>query len=68
MVEQLVALIDGLGTTRLRIAIDGRTAAGKTSLGHELAHQLAPARSHDVRARHSTTSSVRGAKPTVTTA
>jgi uridine kinase len=30
-------MIDSLGDHRLRIAIDGLTAAGKTSLGHELA-------------------------------
>jgi uridine kinase len=38
---RLVELIDGLGRGRLRIAIDGLTAAGKTSLGHELAVGLA---------------------------
>jgi uridine kinase len=41
LVDTLVEMIDGLGPRRLRIAIDGRTAAGKTSLGHELAEGLA---------------------------
>lgn len=39
--ERLVAMIDGLGPGRVRVAVDGRTAAGKTSLGHELARGLA---------------------------
>lgn len=30
-----------LGDRRLRVAVDGRTAAGKTTLGHELARSLA---------------------------
>jgi uridine kinase len=33
--------VDACGEQRLRIAIDGRTAAGKTSLGHELAQRIA---------------------------
>ena len=33
-------MVDSLGGHRLRIAIDGLTASGKTSLGHELAHAL----------------------------
>lgn len=37
VVDRLVEMIDSLGDRRLRIAIDGLTAAGKTSLGHELA-------------------------------
>jgi uridine kinase len=37
VLDRLVAMIDGLGNHRQRIAIDGLTAAGKTSLGHELA-------------------------------
>jgi uridine kinase len=41
LVHTLVEMIDGLGPRRLRVAIDGRTAAGKTSLGHELAEGLA---------------------------
>ena len=32
-----------LGRGRLRVAIDGRTAAGKTSFGHELAQRLSAA-------------------------
>src|SRR4030081_406697 len=40
VLERLVAMIDGLGVRRLRVAIDGLTAAGKTSLGHELAREL----------------------------
>jgi uridine kinase len=34
-------MIDALGDHRLRIVLDGLTAAGKTSLGHELACRLA---------------------------
>ncbi len=34
-------MIEALGDRRLRVAIDGLTAAGKTSLGHELARVLA---------------------------
>ena len=41
---QLIELVTGdvvrLGAGRLRIAIDGRTASGKTSFGHELAHSV----------------------------
>lgn len=40
VVERVVDLIDGLGRRRLRVAIDGRTGAGKTTLGHELAQGL----------------------------
>jgi uridine kinase len=40
VLDRLVEMIDLLGDHRLRIAIDGLTAAGKTSLGHELAHGL----------------------------
>lgn len=40
MLDDIVEMIDGLGEHRLRIVIDGRTAAGKTSLGHELARDL----------------------------
>jgi uridine kinase len=42
VLETLVEMIDSLGPHRLRIAIDGLTASGKTSLGHELARGLAP--------------------------
>lgn len=40
VLDRLVEMIDALGDHRLRIAIDGLTAAGKTSLGHELARGL----------------------------
>jgi uridine kinase len=40
VLDELVELIDGRGHHRLRIAIDGLTASGKTSLGHELARGL----------------------------
>jgi uridine kinase len=40
VLDRLVEMIDSLGSHRLRIAIDGFTAAGKTSLGHELARGL----------------------------
>ncbi len=41
VLETVVEKIDSLGPHRLRIAIDGLTASGKTSLGHELARELA---------------------------
>ncbi len=41
VLDQLVEAIDAVGDHRLRVAIDGFTAAGKTSLGHELARGLA---------------------------
>jgi uridine kinase len=41
MLNRVVDSIDALGDHRLRVAIDGFTAAGKTSLGHELAHCIA---------------------------
>lgn len=41
MIEAIVELIDGRGSHRLRVAVDGLTAAGKTSLGHELARRIA---------------------------
>ncbi len=41
VLDQIVAMIDVLGGHRLRVAIDGFTASGKTSLGHELARGLA---------------------------
>ena len=40
ILDRLAEMIDTLGDHRLRVAIDGLTAAGKTSLGHELAHAL----------------------------
>ncbi len=41
VVDRMVEMIESLGDHRLRIAIDGLTAAGKTSFGHELARSLA---------------------------
>jgi uridine kinase len=41
VLDRVAGLIGGLGDQRLRVAIDGFTAAGKTSLGHELAHRIA---------------------------
>jgi uridine kinase len=40
VLDRLAEMIDALGSHRLRIAIDGFTGAGKTSLGHELAREL----------------------------
>ena len=40
VLDRLTEMIDALGSHRLRIAIDGFTGAGKTSLGHELAREL----------------------------
>jgi len=41
VVDQVVRMIDAIGERRLRVAVDGFTAAGKTSFGHELARGLA---------------------------
>jgi uridine kinase len=41
VLDRIVEMIEVRGDGRLRIAVDGRTAAGKTSLGHELADALA---------------------------
>ena len=41
VVAYVVESIDALGSTRLRVAIDGLTAAGKTSFGHEIARGIA---------------------------
>ena len=41
MLEVIAARIRAFGTRRVRVAVDGRTAAGKTTLGHELARLLA---------------------------
>lgn len=41
VLERLVGRIRAFGPRRVRIAIDGFTAAGKTSIGHELAQQIA---------------------------
>ncbi|MFI0409086.1 uridine kinase [Actinomadura sp. 3N508] len=43
VVERINERILRLGAGRLRVAIDGLTAAGKTSLGHELAEQISAA-------------------------
>jgi uridine kinase len=40
VLDGLVEMIDSLGSHRLRVAIDGLTASGKTSLGHEVARGL----------------------------
>ena len=40
-VEQIAARIQAIDLPRVRVAIDGRSAAGKTTLGHELAWVLA---------------------------
>jgi uridine kinase len=37
LMSELSAVIVGLGDGRLRVAVDGRTGAGKTAFGHELA-------------------------------
>jgi uridine kinase len=41
VLRAIAARIQSLGDRRVRVAIDGRTAAGKTTLGHELAQLLA---------------------------
>ena len=41
VLDHIEAAVLALGDRRVRVAIDGRTAAGKTSLGHELAQRLA---------------------------
>lgn len=43
VVERITARILSLGPTRLRVAIDGLTAVGKTSLGHEVAERVSAA-------------------------
>jgi len=40
IVEEVASDIDGLSPRRLRVAIDGFTGSGKTTLGHELAAAL----------------------------
>jgi uridine kinase len=40
LVTQIADRIVSLGVDRLRVGIDGLTAAGKTSFGHELAEQI----------------------------
>lgn len=41
LITQIADRILRLGTHRLRVAVDGLTAAGKTSFGHELAEHIA---------------------------
>jgi uridine kinase len=41
ILDAIVGSILERGSRRLRIAIDGRTAAGKTTIGHELAQRVA---------------------------
>ncbi len=41
VLDQVVELVVGLEHGRLRVVVDGLTAAGKTSIGHELAHGIA---------------------------
>lgn len=41
VLDHLAEIVDSLSDHRLRIAIDGLSASGKTSLGHELAQRLA---------------------------
>lgn len=43
LVESIAQRILKLGPGRLRVGIDGRTAAGKTSFGHELSEQVSRA-------------------------
>jgi uridine kinase len=40
LLEDVAVRIDALGKHRLRVAVDGYTASGKTSFGHELAAAL----------------------------
>lgn len=43
VLDRITARVLACGPGRLRIAVDGRTAAGKTSLGHELAQRVVDA-------------------------
>lgn len=43
MLHRVVARVQALSDRRVRVAVDGRTAAGKTTLGHELASLLVDA-------------------------
>jgi uridine kinase len=43
VLHRVVDRVQALGNARLCVAVDGRTAAGKTTLGHELASLLADA-------------------------
>jgi uridine kinase len=40
VLDRLGEMVESFGDRRVRVAIDGFTAAGKTSLGHELAREL----------------------------
>ncbi len=40
LIDSIAATIDDLGAHRLRVAVDGLSASGKTSFGHELAAAL----------------------------
>ncbi len=50
VLDAVIAMIVALGERRLRIAIDGHSASGKTSLGHELARGLVQRRRPTFRA------------------
>ena len=50
MIEQIAGRILACGDARLRVGIDGLTAAGKTSFGHELAERISSARRPVLRA------------------
>ena len=41
ILSEVAAAVNSLGSRRVRVAVDGRTAAGKTSFAHELARTLA---------------------------
>jgi len=41
VLADIVGQVHGLGDRRVRVAVDGPTGAGKTTLGHELAQHLA---------------------------
>jgi uridine kinase len=41
VLRDIAARVEAMGSRRVRVAVDGRTAAGKTTLGHELATLLA---------------------------
>ena len=41
VLDRVIVMVEALGDNRVRVAIDGLTAAGKTSFGHELARGLA---------------------------
>ncbi|WP_218136443.1 hypothetical protein [Nonomuraea jiangxiensis] len=43
LVRQVAARVTALGSGRLLVGIDGLTASGKTSFGHELAQEIATA-------------------------